>query len=330
MKHPRAGTVAVITGASSGLGRETAYQLAERGARVVLAARRVDELERTAVGCRERGGEALVVPTDVTNEDAVQRLAKAAIQAWGHIDVWINNAGVTLFARLDEGDLADHRRVIETNLFGAIHGARAVVPIFRQQQRGTLINVGSVLSKVGNPFVPSYVISKFGIHGVSEALRVELAEYRDIDVCTLFPYVIDTPHFQAGGNETGCEARGMPPMQSPEKVARAMIGLIERPRRQRFVPRTAELGLLIHRVAPRTTERLLLRALQRFHLRGSEPRTEGNLYRPADEPGTVHGDRPPRIGMPSFIVWSARELLRMAVQAIRHRLHRWHGPSTMP
>lgn len=323
MRHPRAGTVAVVTGASSGLGRETAYQLAERRARLVLAARRVDELEQTAEVCRERGGEALVVPTDVANEDAVHRLAKAAVDAWGHIDVWVNNAGVTLFARIDEGDLADHRRVIDTNLFGAIHGARAVVPIFRQQQRGTLINVGSVLSKVGNPFVPSYVISKFGLHGLSEALRVEVAEYRDIHVCTLFPYVIDTPHFEAGANDTGCEARGMPPMQSPEKVARALVALIARPRRQRFVPRVAELGLLIHRVAPRTTERLLLRALQRFHLRGTEPRTEGNLFRPGDEPGTVHGGRQPRVGMPAFMAWSVRELLRMAVQP-------WHGSNTTP
>jgi short-subunit dehydrogenase len=330
MRHRREGTVAVITGASSGLGRETAYQLAERRARVVLAARRVDELERTAQGCRERGGEALVVPTDVTNEDAVRQLAAAAVDAWERIDVWINNAGITLFAQIEEGELADHRRVIETNLFGAIHGARAVVPIFRQQQRGTLVNVGSVLSKVGNPFVPSYTISKFGMHGLSEALRVELADHPDIDVCTIFPYAIDTPHFQTGANAIGREISAMPPVQSPEKVARALVGLIERPRRQRFVPRMAELGLVIHRVAPRTTERLLLRALQRFHLGEGERRTDGNLFRPADEPGEVHGRRPPRISMPSFIAWSARELLRIEVQAVRHRLQQWYGSNTTP
>jgi short-subunit dehydrogenase len=325
--------VAVITGASSGLGRETAYQLAERHARVVLAARREDELERTAEGCRERGGEALVVPTDVTHADAVRRLATAAVDEWGRIDVWVNNAGVTSFALIDEGDdgdLADHRRVIETNLFGAIHGARAVVPIFRRQRRGTLVNVGSLLSKVGNPFVPSYVISKFALNGLSEALRVELAEYPDIEVCTLFPYAIDTPHFQTGANDIGRRISAMPPVQSPEKVARALVALIERPRRQRFVPRLAELGLVVHRVAPRTTERLLLRALRRFHLGEDEPPKEGNLYRPAAEPGAVHGRRPPRIGMPSFIAWSARELLRIELQAIGQRLRRWHGSTTTP
>jgi short-subunit dehydrogenase len=330
MRHPREGTVAVITGASSGLGRETAHQLAERRARVVLAARRVDELERTAEGCRERGGEALVVPTDVTREDAVMQLAKAAVDAWGRIDVWINNAGVTLFAQVEEGDFADHRRVIETNLFGAMYGARAVVPIFRQQQRGTLINVGSLLSRVGNPFVPSYVISKFGLNGLSEVLRVELAEYPDIEVCTILPYAIDTPHFQSGANDIGRKISAMPPVQSPEKVAQALVALIERPRRQRFVPRVAELGLLVHRLAPRTTERLLLRALRRFHLGEGEPRTEGNLFRPKAESGAVHGRRPPRIGMPAFIAWSARELLRIEIQAIRHRLQQWHAPHTTP
>lgn len=330
MSHPREGLVAVITGASSGLGRETAYQLAERGARLVLAARRADQLERTAAGCRERGGEALVVPTDVTHEDAVQQLATAAIEHFGRIDAWVNNAGVTTFAPIDEGDLADHRRVIETNLFGAIHGARAVVPIFRRQRRGTLVNVGSLLSKVGNPFVPSYVISKFALGGLSEALRVELAEYPDIEVCTLFPYAIDTPHFQTGGNDIGRRISAMPPVQSPEKVARALVGLIEHPRRQRFVPRIAELGLVVHRLAPRTTERLLLRALRRFHVGEGEPPKEGNLYRPAAEPGAVHGRRPPRISMPAFIAWSARELLRIEIQSIGHRLRRWQASTTTP
>lgn len=330
MEHPREERVAVITGASSGLGRETAYQLAGRHTRVVLAARREDELERTAEGCRERGGEALVVPTDVTNADAVQRLATAAVEHWGRIDAWINNAGVTSFALIDEGELADHRRVIETNLFGAIHGVRAVVPIFRRQRRGTLVNVGSLLSKVGNPFVPSYVISKFALNGLSEALRVELAEYPDIEICTLFPYAIDTPHFQTGANAIGRRISAMPPVQSPEVVARALVGLIEHPRRQRFVPRVAELGLVVHRLAPRTTERLLLRALRRFHLGEDEAPRRGNLYRPVAEAGAVHGRRPPRIGLPAFIAWSARELLRIEIQAIAHRLRRWHGTTTTP
>ncbi len=320
--------VVVITGASSGLGRATAHLLAEHGCRLVLAARRVDELERTAAVCRERGGEAMVVETDVTSEDAVNHLTMAALERWGRIDLWINNAGVTLFARIEEGALADHRRVIETNLFGAIHGARAVVPVFRRQRRGTMINVASVLSKVGNPFVPSYTISKFGLAGLSEALRVELAEHPDIHVCTIFPYAIDTPHFEDGANALGLQANAMPPMQSPETIARAIVALAKRPRRQRFVPRIAALGLAAHWMFPRLSERLLLRALWRFHLGRVEPTTDGNLFEPAPGVATVHGHRPPRISTPGFILWSAREILRIGIQAAREQVQRWREANT--
>ncbi|MDC0715649.1 SDR family NAD(P)-dependent oxidoreductase [Nannocystis bainbridge] len=330
MRRPVASKVAVVTGASSGLGRATAYELAARGWRVAVGARRADELERTAAGCRQRGGEALAQPTDVTHEDAVLRLAEAALLTWGRIDAWINNAGVTLFAPLEGGALAAHRQVIETNLHGALHGARAVIPVFRRQRRGTLINIGSVLGKIGHAFVPSYVISKFALHGLSEALRVELAEYPDIHVCTIFPYAIDTPHFQVAANDIGRHVNAMPPMQSPEKVARAVVDLVEHPRRQRFVPRIAELGLVLHRVFPRTMERLLFRALGRFHLGAPEPPVEGNLFRPVADDSAVHGHRPPRLGTPAFLVWSARELLRIELDAARRRLQQWHLTRTTP
>lgn len=320
--------VVVITGASSGLGREAAYQLAERGCRLVLAARRVEELEQVAEACRERGGEALVVPTDVTREDEVQRLAEAALDRWGAIDVWVNNAGVTYFSPLDEGSLDEHRRVIETNLFGAMYGARAVLPIFRRQQRGTLINIGSVLSRVGNPFVPSYVISKHGLAGLGEALRVEVAEFPEIHVCNLFPYAIDTPHFQEGANDTGRAAYTMPPVQSPEKVARALVGLIERPRRQVFVPRVAALGVALHWLIPRSCEQLLLRALEKYHLRKPELPKEGNLYEPVEAPAAVHGRRKPRISTPAFFAWAARELVRIEVESLFRRVRGWRAAST--
>ena len=242
--------------------------------------------------------------------------------------MWINNAGVTLFARIEEAAFAEHRRVIETNLFGAIHGARAVVPIFRRQQRGTLINVCSVLSKVGNPFVPSYTISKFGLHGLSEALRVELAEHPDIHVCTILPYAIDTPHFEDGANVIGLQANAMPPMQSPEKVARALVGLVRHPRRQVFVPRIAALGLAAHWMFPTLAERLLLRALKKFHLGAPELRTEGNLYEPAPGEAATHGHRPPRISTPAFVLWATREMLRIGIQAAHEQVHRWRETNT--
>jgi NAD(P)-dependent dehydrogenase (short-subunit alcohol dehydrogenase family) len=308
----RAPRIVVLTGASSGLGRAAAIEFARRGAHVVLAARRGDALEETARLCREAGGDATVVVTDVTREDDVRALVDAALALRGRIDVWVNNAGVTLFAPLEGAPFEEHRRVIEVNLFGAMYAARAVVPVFRRQRRGVMINVGSILSKIGQPFVPSYVISKFALRGLTEALRTELADLRDVHVCSLLPYAIDTPHFESGGNRVGREAFSMPPVQEPQKVARVMADLAERPVRERHVPRIALLGLALHAILPRTTERLILDVLREWHFGDRpEPRVHGNLFAPDDDVSTAHGTRPPQLGLPALAAWIVGHVGRM-------------------
>jgi NAD(P)-dependent dehydrogenase (short-subunit alcohol dehydrogenase family) len=321
------GSVVVVTGASSGLGRAIALELARRGATLVLAARRADALEETAQLCRSAGSNALVVDTDVTRVDEVDALARKALDTYGRIDIWINNAGITLFSRLEDGPFEDHRRVIETNLFGSMHGARAVIPIFRRQHRGVLIDVGSVLSEVGHGFVPSYVISKFGIHGMSEALRIELADEPDIHVCTVFPFSIDTPHFEVAANRIGRAAYALPPVQSPEHVARAIARLCERPHRTRFVPHSIRLGLALHAMAPRATERLLLDALSKFHITDQrQSLTHGNMYEPPSKPAHMHGERPPRIGRARFALWAVGRFIQIEIGTALRALQRWSSP----
>lgn len=308
--------VAVVTGASSGLGRATAVALARAGYTVVVAARRGEALEDTARQCRAAGGVALAVPTDVTVEADVARLVAAALDAWGRIDLWVNNAGVTLYALLEDGPLALHRQVLEVNLLGAIICARAIIPVFRRAHRGTLINVGSALSGVGQAFVPSYVISKFGIHGLSEALRVELADEPEIHISTVMPYAIDTPHFESAGDQLGQAAYALPPVQDPAKVAAAIVGLARRPRRTRYVPRVIALGLALHALAPRTTERLLLDALRTWHLSAERTRIgEGNLFAPSDAAPHTRGHRPPRLGVVRFGAWLVRRLIAIELEA---------------
>jgi|SRR6478752_7467279 len=298
------GKVVVVTGASSGLGRATALELARKRARVVIAARNLDNLEDTARLCRDLGAEVLTVQTDVTHEADVERLLEAARQLSGQIDVWVNNAGVTAFGSLERTPLEDHRRVLETNLWGAVFCARAVVPVFRRQEHGVMINVGSILSKVGQPFVPSYVISKFALRGLSEALRAELADQPRIHVCTLLPYAIDTPHFQVGANLVGRRPHAMPPVQSPEHVARELVALAERPRREVHVPRIAALGLGLHALFPRLVEGVIHDSLSRWHFSGAQPmNAQGNLWTPSTELPSAHGRRRPQLGLSALIGW---------------------------
>jgi short-subunit dehydrogenase len=317
------GKVVVITGASSGIGRAAALQFAQEGCRVVLAARRAASLHEVAAECERYGVPTHVVLTDMTREADVERLVDETLTRWGRIDVWVNNAGTTLFARLDEGDFAAHRQVIETNLIGAVYAARLVIPTFRRQNSGTLINIGSVLSQVGQAFVPSYVISKFGLQGLSEALRTEFADDERVHVCTVLPYATDTPHFEDGGNHIGRRAHAMPPVQDPERVAAAIVDVAARPRRQRYVPRYVALGVLLHWLAPTATERLLLHALQTFHLVSTEPATHGNLFGPRATKGLVRGVRRPVVGRLAFAVWVAADLWRIGRAWLHPRSRTW-------
>jgi short-subunit dehydrogenase len=311
------GKIVVITGASSGIGRAAAIRFARKGAQLVLAARRLEALEETAMECRVAGGHAVIRQLDVSQEGDVQALAAQALELTGGIDVWVNNAGVTLFGSLEEAPMDQHRQVIETNLFGAIYGARAVVPIFRRQKRGVLINVGSILSKIGQPFVPSYVISKFALRGLSEALRAELADEYDIHVCTLLPYASDTEHFESGANHVGAPVHALPPVQSPEKVADALVRLAERPVRERHVPRAAVLGIALHALFPRTVERIVFDALARWHRApGVAVQSDGNLYHPRKRDGDVHGVRQPLLNATTLFAFAARRFLTLQAELV--------------
>jgi NAD(P)-dependent dehydrogenase (short-subunit alcohol dehydrogenase family) len=311
MKIRLAGKVVVITGASSGIGRAAAVEFARRGAHVVLAARGANALDEVAALCRRAGSQAIVVETDVTDEAAVHLLATKALEVTGRIDVWVNNAGVTVFAPLDDGPFEPHRRVIETNVYGAMFGARAILPIFKREHAGVLINVSSVLGKVGQPYVPSYVISKFALQGLAETLRTTVADERHIHVCTLLPYAVDTPHFEHGANRVGLDARAMPPMQAPEEVARALVSLAERPRRELYVPRSARIGVALHGMFPKLGDRMLLHVTREWHFgHQSQPNTAGNLYSPLKHSEQVRGHRPARTTFPRLLLWGAGHLVR--------------------
>jgi NAD(P)-dependent dehydrogenase (short-subunit alcohol dehydrogenase family) len=275
-----AGTVVVITGASSGIGLACAQAFARAGARLVLSAREGPALHEA----RERLGrscDAVVVPADVSDEQDVRRVAAHAVARFGRIDVWVNCAGVISFGRFEDTPPEDFRRVIETNLFGQVHGSRAAVEQFRRQRAGVLINVSSLWGRVTSPHVSAYVTSKFAIRAFSDCLREELADAPRIAVVTVLPPAIDTPIWQHAGNHSGRSVRPLPPVGEPEDVARRIVECAARPRREITIGASARALELLKTIAPGLYSPLVARLFNRlaFGARPAPP-SAGTLFEP--------------------------------------------------
>jgi NAD(P)-dependent dehydrogenase (short-subunit alcohol dehydrogenase family) len=236
-----------------------------------------------ATQCRERGVEVLVHPVDVSDATEVAGLARAAVAQFGAIDVWVNCAAVLMFASFEAGPDEAFRRVMETNFFGYVNGARAALAQFRQQRdRGVLINVSSVLGVLGEPTVSAYVASKFAIRGWSACLRQELIDSPGIHVCTVLPAPFDTPIYQKAANYVGRRARSIFPVADPAQVARAILRLARHPWREVVVGWFGRLLSIGQRVSPSFVERIIARVGPRLQYVGDEPTesTEGNLLSP--------------------------------------------------
>ncbi|WP_207460538.1 SDR family oxidoreductase [Azospirillum sp. SYSU D00513] len=321
MTRSFAGMSAVVTGASSGIGRATALAFAERGANLLLAARRADRLEEVARECRELGGNAFALPTDVTVEGDVERLARRAVARFGGIDVWFNNAGVGVFGRFEDIPSEVWRRVIETNVFGYMYGAKAAMRQFRSQGHGVLINNASIVGRLAKPDSTAYATSKFAVRGLAESLRQEVLDQPHIHICTILPSVIDTPFFQHAANYSHHRVRAAPPVYTPEKVARTVVGLVERPRAEVIIGGAGRTAILSKRLAPSLMTRINGRALN-YGFLADEPsdETTGTLFEPMRDEHRVDGGwrkGPNNGGVPSLLA-VALVGLPLGLMAWRH------------
>jgi NAD(P)-dependent dehydrogenase (short-subunit alcohol dehydrogenase family) len=247
--------VIVITGASSGIGLATAQLAARMGARLVVTSRDEVDLQQVVERIRAAGGEAAYVVADVADLEAMKRVAATAVREFGGIDTWVNNAGVSIYGRIENVGLMDARRLFETNYWGVVHGALAALPHLKARG-GALINVGSILSDTGYPLQGHYTASKHAVKGLTDSLRLELEhEGAPVSVTLIQPAAIDTPYPEHAKSYLGVEPTHVPPVYAPEVVARVILASAERPQRNVLVGGGAKVFNTIERFAPRLGDR---------------------------------------------------------------------------
>jgi NAD(P)-dependent dehydrogenase (short-subunit alcohol dehydrogenase family) len=282
--------VMVITGGSSGIGLTTARRAAARGARVVITSRNEEDLQDAVADIERRGGRAKYVVTDVADAAGMERVADTAVGAFGRIDTWVNNAGVSFYGELMEVPLEDMRRVFEVNFWGMVHGSRAAVRRLRGEG-GALINVGSVLSDRAMPLQGAYSASKHAVKGFTDALRMELEHAGEhISVTLVKPSTIDTPYYDHARSYLRYEPRPIAPVYDPETVAEAILRAAERPVRDVTVGGGGRLLSAVAASAPRLIDRFMQAVMFRAQqtARPARPR-EDNLFRPPPREGEERG-----------------------------------------
>lgn len=284
--------VVVITGASSGIGRETALQFGHRGARVVVAARNEAALQTLADEIGRLGGEALPVVTDVSDFAQVSDLASSAAERFGRIDTWVNNAAVSTYGTVEQMDAAELHRVVEVNLMGEIYGMKAALPYLRRSG-GSIINVSSALGARAIPLQAAYCAAKHGIVGFGEALRLELkAEGSPVRVVDVLPSSINTPLFSHARSKIGVKPKPVGRIYEPSVVAEAIVAAAKRPVRQVYVGFAGRLLALGQRISPRLTDSYLAGpgdAIEGQRTDQPDDRVD-NLFTPSIGPGSTTGD----------------------------------------
>jgi NAD(P)-dependent dehydrogenase (short-subunit alcohol dehydrogenase family) len=276
------GATVVVTGATSGIGYETARAFAAAGANLVVAGRRQERLEELGGAITAAGGRALAVKTDVSEFAQVERLVKQAIDRFGKLDVIVNNAGVGLAAAFTEMSLEEFRRLMDVNFWGVVHGCRAVVPAMQKQGRGTIINVASILGKRGMPFNTAYCASKFAVVGFSEALRTELAA-ANIAVSTICPGAVESEIWESAGNRLTSQIPDFPKYPASQ-LAQVIVNDARWPQPEIVLSLDAQAIDFFNTIAPRLMDWTLSAATPFMQaMRGQAGKgTEGNLFKPRE------------------------------------------------
>jgi NAD(P)-dependent dehydrogenase (short-subunit alcohol dehydrogenase family) len=281
----------VITGGSAGVGRAAAHAFAAEGCRVTILAREPERLDAAVAEVERQGGEALAVPTDVADADAVEAAAEKAEEKFGAIDAWVNSAMVTVYSPLAEITAEEFRRVTEVTYLGQVYGTLSALRRMRSRNRGTIVNVSSALAYHGLPLQAAYCGAKFAARGFTESLRCELLhEGSDIRVTLVVLPAVNTPQFDWARNKLLHRPRPVPPVYQPEVIASSIVRAAETAPREMVIGRSSMQLVAGSMVAPGLVDRILA-AKAYGGQQASEPAQArpDNLFEPAPGDFGSHG-----------------------------------------
>jgi short-subunit dehydrogenase len=281
--------VIVITGASSGIGLATAIAAAKQGATVVLAARSEETLAHVVERITADGGNAIYVAADVSDRSQVENIAREAIAHFGRIDTWVNDAGLSIYGRLDEVSEEDSKRLFDINFWGIVNGSLTALPHLLKSE-GALINLGSEVSDAVVPLQGMYSASKHAVKGFTDALRVEIQEVdkAPISITLIQPTAVNTPFPQNAKNYLPNEPKLPNPQIDPFKVADAILDAATSPTHDIKVGAMSKLNTAMEKLMPTLAEKMS--AKQAGNQQYAEPprNPDGALYRPSGG-GRIHG-----------------------------------------
>jgi NAD(P)-dependent dehydrogenase (short-subunit alcohol dehydrogenase family) len=288
------GRTVLVVGATSGIGRAAAHQLAAEGARLVLAARSPETLERTRQECVSRGAaDVLVVPTDVGDRAQVEALFERAVQAFGRLDGVVHGAAVLAYGRFEDVPPEVFDRIITTNLTGTANVARRALQLFDEQDGGSLVVIGSVLAKIATPYMATYCTSKWAIQGLVRILQIEARSTPGVHVSLVSPGGVDTPIYVLAGSYTGHAGKPPPPVVAPEKVAARVVGALDKPGRDISAGPVNWVMVAGFRLLPAVYDAMvgpMMRVLGQA--RAGLPATSGNVFEATPAQEAVHGRWP--------------------------------------
>jgi short-subunit dehydrogenase len=295
MKHklkPLQEQVMVITGASSGIGLATAALAAERGASLVLVARSGEVLERVAQDIGSAGAQVMHVVADVADRAAVFAAAEAAVQRFGRIDTWLNDAAISMYGRLDEVDEVDSRRLFDIDFWGVVNGSLAALPHLRRQG-GALINMGSEVSDAVVPPQGMYSAAKHAVKGWTDALRIEIEQLdgAPVSITLIQPTAVNTPFPHHARNYMAQEPKLPTPMIDPFHVAEAILKAATEGGRDVKVGALSHLNTAMAKLLPRIGDRMAARQTHRQQEREPARHPQGALHAPSND-GRIHGKAP--------------------------------------